>query len=58
MKDDIGSSNPILRFIDDQTTETLKDIKQAAIENQKSIDALKKTLWEASEKIDSLLKQI
>ena len=55
---DTQNSNPILCFIDSQTTETLKGIKEAAIENQRSIDALKKTLWEADEKITSLLKQL
>ena len=55
---EIQNQNPILRFLDDQTAETIKNIKEAAIENQKTIDALKKTLCEAHIRITQIIQNL
>ena len=52
------SQNPLIRFLDDSTTETIKNIKEAAENSLKESAKLKKTLVEAQIKIAELLQQI
>jgi len=52
------SNNPLVRFLDDSVTQTLKDIKQKAQESLEESAKLKKTLAEAQIKITELLSQL
>lgn len=52
------NQNPILRFLDDSTTEAIKNIKEAAENSLKESAKLKKTLVEAQIRISELLLQL
>lgn len=52
------SPNPLIRFLDDQTVDTIKGIKEAAKESLEESAKLKKTLVEAQHRITELLNQI
>lgn len=51
-------SNPLIRFIDEHSSDEIKKVKEIAIENQKEIERMKATLYEAHDHITSLLKQL
>ena len=52
------SNNPLIRFLDDSTTELLKEIKKKAQESLDESAKLKKTLNEAQQRIIELLSQL
>ena len=52
------NQNPLIRFLDDSTVETIKNIKEAAENSLKESAKLKKTLVEAQIRIAELLQQI
>lgn len=52
------SNNPLIRFLDDSTTDMIKNIKAKALESLEESAKLKKTLVEAQIKITELLSQL
>lgn len=52
------NNNPLIRFLDDSTTEMIKNIKEKAQESIDETAKLKKTLIEAQQRITELLGQI
>lgn len=54
----IESQNVLIRFLDDSTTEMIKNIKEKAQESIDETAKLKKTLVEAQQRITELLGQI
>lgn len=52
------SSNPLIRFLDDQTVETIQNIKEAEQKSLEESNKLKKTLVEAQIRIAELLNEL
>jgi predicted transcriptional regulator len=52
------NQNPLIRFLDDSTTEMIKNIKDKAKESLEESAKLKKTLSEAQIRIAELMSQL
>lgn len=52
------NNNPLIRFLDDSVTDTLKNIKETAKQSLEDTAKLKKTLTEAQIRITQLLSEL
>lgn len=52
------SSNPLIRFLDSQTVEIIKDIKKSEDDTKRQKESLKKTLYDAQVRLLELTKMI
>lgn len=53
----MNDNNPLIRFIDEQMVDSIKGLKEAAIENQKNISKVQQTCAEAIIRLAELMKQ-
>ena len=53
----MNDNNPLIRFIDDQMVNSIKELKQAAIENQIQIAKVQQTCAEAIIRLAELMKK-
>lgn len=53
----MNENNPLIRFIDEQMVDSIKGLKEAALENQKQIAKTQQTCAEAIIRLAELMKK-